>query len=81
MDYKCTLDSTDSFLEQLKAHQAANRKVSILSDIGGWERAEGMIREILEKEEGTFLVLDDGSVLNIAQIVAVNGVFKTDCSC
>ncbi|WP_018628266.1 hypothetical protein [Niabella aurantiaca] len=81
MDYKCTLDNTESFLDLLKGHRAANRKVSILSDIGGWERAEGMIREILEKQEGKFLVLDNGSVLDVAQIVAVNGVFKIDCSC
>jgi|GEM_PF-4933559 len=81
MDYKCTLDTTDSFLDQLKAHQLQQEKVSLLLDVGGWERAEGMIREIGNKDGVDYLVLDNGASLNIATIVAVNGVFKTDCSC
>ncbi|SDD68884.1 hypothetical protein [Niabella drilacis] len=81
MDYKCTLDNTDSFLDQLKACKEQHQKVSVLSDLGGWERAEGMIREIVHRESADYLVLDNGSILDIAKIVAVNGVFKTDCSC
>ncbi|MGJ7032494.1 hypothetical protein [Niabella hirudinis] len=81
MDYKCTLDNADSFLNQLKLHRDRKEKVAVLSDLGGWERAEGMIREIVHKAGADYLVLDNGSALDIAKIVAVNGVFKTDCSC
>ncbi|WP_300600423.1 hypothetical protein [Niabella sp.] len=81
MDYKCTLDSADSFLELLKSHLENQQKVSLLSDIGGWERAEGMIREIVQRDGIQYLVLDNGTTLDISKIIAVNGTFKTDCSC
>ncbi|MCF3107911.1 hypothetical protein LL912_03885 [Niabella sp. CC-SYL272] len=81
MDYKCTLDTADSFLELLKSHFEHQQKVSLLSDIGGWERAEGMVREIVQKEDASYLVLDNGTTLDISKVIAVNGVFKTGCSC
>lgn len=81
MDYKYTLDPADSFLELLKSHLESHQRVSLLSDTGGWERAEGMIRQIIQKDGTHYLVLDNGSTLNISKIIAVNGIFKTDCSC
>ncbi|MBO9573128.1 MAG: hypothetical protein J7497_13130 [Chitinophagaceae bacterium] len=81
MDYKCTIDASDSFLELLKAERDRKQKVSLLIDDGGWERAEGVIREIITENGANYLVLSDGARIDIAKIVAVNGVFKTDCSC
>ncbi|AHF17423.1 hypothetical protein [Niabella soli] len=81
MDYKCTIDASDSFLELLKAEKERQQKVSIIIDDNGWERAEGIISEIVNSNGGNYLVLDEGAPINVAKIVAVNGVFKTDCSC
>lgn len=81
MDYKCTIDNSDSFLGQLKTAWQSNQKVALILDDNGWERAEGMIGDIVGKDGRQYLVLSNGGTFDIAKIVAVNGVFKTQCSC
>ena len=81
MDYKCTIDASDSFLELLKVEKERQQQVSIIIDDNGWERAEGIISEIVDSNGENYLVFNDGTTINVAKVVAVNGVFKTDCSC
>jgi len=68
-------DFYDMVLSLFKNKEIAN----ILFDSNGITRANGLIREISERNESPFLVIDDLKI-DIHSIIAVNGIFASDYS-
>ncbi|MBZ4191757.1 hypothetical protein [Niabella beijingensis] len=81
MDYKTILDTTADVLEALQSCIEQRQPVSLLYDDNGWERAEGKIRGLTRDNGADLLILENGITLEVTKIVAVNGAFRTGCSC
>lgn len=81
MDYNSTLAPGDNFLSRLETCFKNQIPVSLIVDEEGWDRAEGQIIQWEGEADSKKLVLDSGRILEVNKIVAVNGVFLSDCSC
>lgn len=82
MDTRITLNSKASFIKVLKDLYTAHTKASILYDIEGLTRYEGMILGVNESAGQSSLQLDAGLEIPLSSVVAVNGVFTSDfCEC
>ena len=82
MDSRDTLVVTETFLSMLTQLHQERQKVALLADSDGITRYEGYLTAINEapnKRKST-LVLDNGTTLLVDQVVAVNGVFRSDYS-
>lgn len=82
MDIRHTLVVHATFIPLLKQLKEAHQKASLLVDDNGLGREEGGISHILEGEgaEDTLIHLDNGKVIPLKSIVAVNGTFLSDYS-
>ena len=82
MDIRDTLIVSDTFLSMLTDLHARHQKVALLADAGGITRWEGYLTAILEGEDKpkSTLVLDNGATLTVDQVIAVNGIFRSDYS-
>lgn len=77
MDDDCGVDTPDDFDAALLLLFNTKQKVSLIVDNNGWEKTEGLIRQLDTQR----LVLEGGAIIDIAAIVAVNGIFKRGCTC
>lgn len=75
MDIRQTLSIDENFLGILLDCKQRNAKAEMILDINGLERAEGLIDEIHPQGQQPHLVFQDGTIILLKTIVAVNGVF------
>ncbi|MEI6946283.1 hypothetical protein V9K67_03715 [Paraflavisolibacter sp. H34] len=82
MDIRQTLVVHASFIPLLKQLKESHQKASLLVDENGLSREEGYVAHLLEGEgaEDTLVHLDNGKVITLKSIVAVNGTFLSDYS-
>jgi hypothetical protein len=80
MDKRDTLIVHASFLEILESLKASQQKASLLVDNGGIGREEGVIVDIIKEDEKIKIHLSNGHVIELQNIVAVNGTFLSDYS-
>lgn len=80
MDSRKTLVSNETFMGMLSGCKENNQKVAMLIDQTGIERREGLIKEIVTNVNEPYIELDNGSIILINTIVAVNGVFISSYS-
>ena len=77
MDSRITLNTTETFLEMLQTAFQEKQKVNLLIDDNGVTRKEGLISAIYGTSPA-FIELGDGSKIDLATIIAVNGIFRPE---
>ena len=77
MDFRITLNTTETFLEMLQTAFQEKQKVNLLIDDNGVTRKEGLISAI-HGTSPAFIELGDGSKIDLATIIAVNGIFRPE---
>lgn len=80
MDCRITLRQNETFLDMLAQCRQAHEKVAMLLDAGGLSRAGGFIKNIHLEGPSPFLEMENGEKIEIANIIAVNGVFASGYS-
>ena len=82
MDSRKTINTTQSFLELLKGYYANQERVSLLIDQEGLTRLEGLITSVQTKDkaEDAVIQIDKGTSFSLADLIAVNGNFRSDYS-
>jgi hypothetical protein len=82
MDIRNTIITSESFLPILKEHFNNQEKVSLLIDKEGITRAEDLIDKISYSENPleSVITLKDGLSFKIKELIAVNGLFRSDYS-
>ena len=80
MDIRQTLLVHATFLQVLNQLKETHHTASLLVDDQGLTREEGLITQIIEDEKGTLIQLNNGKLIQLNTIVAVNGVFLSDYS-
>jgi hypothetical protein len=80
MDKRDTLVVHATFLEILQSIQSEHQKASLLVDNNGIGREEGKITQISRSGNDTLVHLDNGKVIDLKTIIAVNGTFLSDYS-
>lgn len=78
MDCRLTLGKQETFVPLLQELQQQKRKAAMLLDINGLERMEGLIATLDLEAAEPFVILEDGSKAELADIVAINGTFAPD---
>ncbi|WP_143104023.1 hypothetical protein [Thermoflavifilum thermophilum] len=71
MDTRITVSDAKRFLPMLKDCFEKRLPVSLIVDDGGLCRAEGYI----DRMDDTCLILEDGQLIRIEKLAAVNGIF------
>jgi hypothetical protein len=82
MDIRDTVITPASFFPILLDHYKTNSKVSLLIDKEGITRVEGFIAEIKTSDDVLIstIILTDQTIFQIKDVIAVNGLFKSDYS-
>ncbi len=80
MDCRLTLHASETFLELLRAANQSGQKVYLLIDDTGISRTEGFVSEIHTNTSSPVIELDNGTTVELAKIVAVNGIFRPEYS-
>jgi apolipoprotein N-acyltransferase len=82
MDIRDTIVTAESFFPILLQHFKSHNKVSLLIDKDGITRAEGYITNIESKDNvlNSIITLSDQTIFQIKDLIAVNGLFKSDYS-
>jgi hypothetical protein len=80
MDKRGTLSANENFIEKIKSCYNSKEKVSMILDDGGLARAEGIIKNIHFDAQPPFIELQDGTIVNVHTIIAINGTFLSDYS-
>jgi hypothetical protein len=80
MDIRQTLVVHATFIQMLNQLKESHHTAALLFDDQGLTREEGLISQIVEDEKGTLVQLDNGRLIPLHSIVAVNGVFLSDYS-
>lgn len=80
MDVRDTIQKEQSFTEILWQQYHAMQPVNLLYDSNGITRGSGLIKRIFETGNVAYVELDEGPVISIHKIVAVNGMFADDYS-
>lgn len=70
---------TDDFTEIIEQLIADEKYADFIIDVNGWERAAGVV--IKPDDNTEFIQLDNGRLINVNSIIAINGIFKNDCTC
>ncbi|ANH80782.1 hypothetical protein A8C56_07130 [Niabella ginsenosidivorans] len=81
MNEYCSTDVVADFSEMLETLFRNKERAALIVDDNGWERAEGIIKELDVKEPGGTIVLDNGLSIAVSKIIAVNGTFKLGSAC
>lgn len=79
-DTRQTIPANGSFYEMVNGLHLNKQKAAILYDDHGVTRAEGLINDLFEKQDGHWIRLDDGIEIRLDKIQAINGVFSSDYS-
>lgn len=80
MDTRITVSDRQSFFQILEQLHEDQKKVSLLYDNNGLTRYEGMISAVLSGSSQPYLLMQDGTKINIPGVIAVNGIFAPDYS-
>ncbi|OJU26233.1 MAG: hypothetical protein BGN92_05015 [Sphingobacteriales bacterium 41-5] len=72
---------TDDFTGIIEQLIADKKHADFIMDINGWERAAGVIIKPDDNTNTEFIQLDNGRLINVNSIIAINGIFKNDCTC
>ncbi|HEV7331722.1 MAG TPA: hypothetical protein VGN63_11850 [Flavisolibacter sp.] len=75
MDCRITLGAKETFEKLLNSAYHAGEKVNLLVDDNGLTRAEGFIQQMKKSDTSLVIELDNGMILPVGKIVAVNGIF------
>jgi hypothetical protein len=75
MDLRNTLAQHETFMVILSECLSKNTKVALIVDHNGLERMDGKITFIESNNCEPYFKLDDGSVIFVKTVVAVNGIF------
>lgn len=75
MDYRLTLNTAETFLNLLKTSFQSGEKVNLLVDDNGLSRHEGFIKSINTSNPETTIEMQDGKLIFLKKIAAVNGIF------
>jgi hypothetical protein len=79
-DVRETLPAKGDFYNMLLLLFKNKETVNILFDSNGITRANGLIKEISERNESPFLILGNDLKIEMHSIIAVNGIFTSDYS-
>jgi len=79
-DVRETISAKENFYDMVCVLYQNNEAANILYDDNGITRANGTIKEVSERNESFYLVLDNEVKIKIASIIAVNGIFASDYS-
>jgi hypothetical protein len=79
-DVRETLPVHGNFYSLILSLFENRETANILFDNNGITRANGLIKEISERNKSQFLVLDNDLKIGIHSIIAVNGIFSSDYS-
>jgi hypothetical protein len=79
-DVRETLPVKGNFYDVIYSLFEKNETANILYDDHGITRANGKIKEVSERNDAPFFVLENGLKINIHSIIAVNGIFASDYS-
>lgn len=79
-DTRKTLPPKGSFHELIVALYEQQQTASVLYEDNGVTRANGLIRELFEKDGEKWFRLADGTDIRIDSLYAVNGTFSSDYS-
>jgi hypothetical protein len=79
-DVRETLPVQRNFYSLILSLFENRETANILFDNNGITRANGLIKEISERNKSPFLVLDNDLKIDIHSIIAVNGIFSFDYS-
>lgn len=82
MDQRTTFDNNKTLLTTICDLLRKEEKVSLLIDLQGLTRLEGHIVHIDQQEpiEKTLVKVSDAELFRLEQLIAVNGVFRSDYS-
>ncbi len=82
MDQRITFDSAKSLLYTLSNLQHKKEKVSLLIDLKGLTRLEGYIVNIEEQQplEKILIKVNNADAFLLEQVIAVNGIFRSEYS-
>ena len=80
MDSRKTINTAQSFLELINEYYANQERVSLLIDQEGLTRLEGLITSVQTKDkaEDAVIQIDKGTSFSLADLIAVNGNFRSD---
>jgi hypothetical protein len=80
MDSRKTINTAQSFLELINEYYANQERVSLLIDQEGLTRLEGLITSVQMKDnsEDAVIQIDKGTSFSLADLIAVNGNFRSD---
>mgnify|MGYP000951427518 CR=1 FL=1 len=81
MDERCTLPVNTEFTEIIKLLIADGKHADFLIDVNGLERAAGTIVKLNENTTPAFIELDNGLLIDVGSIIAINGLFTSDYTC
>ena len=76
MDARGTLKVNETFAEILRTCFATGEKVSMIIDDAGLSRIEDTIKELQLESASPHVELQNGSKIDLKNIVAVNGIFS-----
>lgn len=79
-DTRETIPTGSNFYPQVKELFDKKQKAALLYEDNGVTRANGFITDIFEKENQSWLRLDNGNEIAISGIYAINGTFASDYS-
>jgi hypothetical protein len=82
MDQRQVFNNSQEFLVFLEGLHSRKEKASLLVDDGGLSRWEGLITaiEVKENKELSILTFNNDQQAALQQILAVNGIFRSDYS-
>lgn len=80
MDVRKTLTVTETFYKMLQELYQEKSNVSLLYDDKGMTRAEGFIKKFEDAKEQSFIELENGLVIYVKDIIAINGTFLSNYS-
>lgn len=82
MDQRVTFDNAKSLLSTLSGLYQKKEKISLLLDLQGLSRLEGIIDSIEEKQplEKTLIKVNNADAFLLKQVIAVNGIFRSEYS-
>lgn len=80
MSEQCTLPANESFTGMIQELIAEKKYADLLTDENGLQRAGGIITSCIGSEPPV-IKLDNGQLINVSSIVAINGIFKHNYTC
>jgi hypothetical protein len=75
MDCRLTIGETETFLDMLTVCMEEKKKADMILDVDGLTRASGWVQAISKVGGSYQIVMQDGAVIALETVVAVNGVF------